>query len=71
MLRDIDLTKTPLYKLGIERGYYQGIDEGINQGEQKAKKEMLKLMIDMGIDKEKIAQKLNITIFDLENLLKG
>ena len=75
MLRDIDLTKTPLYKLGIERGYYQGVDEGINiginQGEQKAKKEMLKLMIDMGIDKEKIAKKLNITIFDLENLLKG
>jgi hypothetical protein len=51
MLRDIDLTKTPLYKLGIEREYYQGVDEGIKVGEQKAKKEMLKLIIDMEIKK--------------------
>ena len=65
MLRDIDIKKNPLYRIGLKEGIYlgeeegiqKGIAEGIQQGILRGKIELLK---EMGFSDEEIKKRLNI-----------
>ena len=56
MLRDIDIKKNPLYRIGLKEGIYLG-EDGIQQGILRAKIELPK---DMGFSDEEIMKKLNV-----------
>lgn len=50
---DIDITKTWLYKEGLEKGKKEGMEEGIKKGLEKGKKEGLEQGIKRGLEKGK------------------
>lgn len=50
---DIDITKTWLYKEGLEKGKKEGLEEGIKKGLEKGKKEGLEQGIKRGLEKGK------------------
>jgi len=56
MLRDIDIKKNPLYRIGLKEGIYLG-EDGIQQGILRGKIELLK---EMGFSDEEIMKKLNV-----------
>jgi hypothetical protein len=56
MLRDIDIKKNPLYRIGLKEGIYLG-EDGIQQGILRGKIELPK---DMGFSDEEIMKKLNV-----------
>ena len=57
MLRNIDIKKNPLYRIGLKEGIYLGEEEGIQKGILRGKIELLK---EMGFSDEEIMKKLNI-----------
>ena len=66
----VDLEKTPLYKIGNERGIQTGIETGIEKGIEKGvllvAKQMLKLNMDMNV----IQQVTNLSIEKLNGIKK-
>jgi hypothetical protein len=67
---DFDLAKTPLYKIGMEKGisdgFSQGISEGISQGISQGKKETKLQDAMIMIDKFNISIDLIIKEFDIK-----
>jgi predicted transposase/invertase (TIGR01784 family) len=57
MLRNIDIKKNPLYRIGLKEGIYLGEEEGIQKGILRGKIELLK---EMGFSDEEIMKRLNI-----------
>ena len=56
---------------GIQEGIQKGIQEGIKKGEEKGIiKGKILAFYDLGLSKKEIANKLNLTIDEIENILK-
>ena len=68
MLRDIDIKKNPLYRIGLKEGIYLGEEEGIQKGIQKGIQQgiaegilrgKIELLKEMGFSDEEIKKRSN------------
>ena len=70
----IDLRNDPYFKEGLQQGIQLGIQQGIQQGllkgETKGLKKGILVLMDLGLKKEDIAKKMNLTINEINEILK-
>ena len=62
----IDIKNDPYYEEGIKEGIKKGIKEGIKLGLEKS----IKVLLEIGLSKEEISKKLNLTIKEIDEILK-
>ena len=65
----ICMTKTLYDPLVEERGRREGIKEGIKEADQKRLKQDAKAMLDDGLEPERVARILHLTVEKLEELV--
>ena len=70
----IDLRNDPYFKEGLQQGLEQGLQQGLEQGLYEGKKIGLKkgilVLMELGLKKEDIAKKMNLTINEINEILK-
>jgi len=57
----------PSYEIGMEKGLYDGMQQGI----EIERRNMIRTMLEFGISLSQISEKLNISVDELKELLKG
>jgi len=62
----IDIKNDPYYEEGIKEGIKKGIKEGIKLGLEKS----IKVLLEIGLSKEEISKKLNLSIKEIDEILK-
>lgn len=67
---EISIRETAISE-GLQQGIQQGIEQGIQQGTREATIEAAKNFYKNGAPKELITKSLNITLEELEEILKG
>ena len=67
----IDIKNDPYYEEGIKEGLKEGLKKGIKQGLQKGLEKSIKVLLEVGLSKEDISKKLNISINEIDEILKG
>ena len=66
----IDLRNDPYFKEGLQQGIQQGIQQGLLKGETKGLKKGILVLMDLGLKKEDIAKKMNLSIKEIDEILK-
>ena len=56
---------------GLQKGLEQGLEQGLEKGEQKKEIEVVKGLDKIGLQKEKIAEALNISVQKVQQILEG
>ena len=62
----IDLRNDPYFKEGLQQGLEQGLYEGKKIGLKKG----ILVLMELGLKKEDIAKKMNLTINEINEILK-
>jgi len=66
----IDLKNDPYFKEGLQQGLQQGLQEGLQEGKKLGLKKGILVLMDLGLKREDIAKKMNLTINEIDEILK-
>ena len=72
MLSQIKLEDIPSFKEGMEKGLQKGMQKGMQKGIQEGiKKGKILMLRELGFSDEEISKRLNLSIKEINEILKG